>query len=80
MSSKTILFSLGCVVAWFVLLPLLVIGGAITLFAYATFAELGALLLGTSHKPLDTSAAREMARRLCGGYVVPARSRRPPLP
>ncbi len=50
MSLKTILFSLGCVIAWFVLLPMLVIGGGIALFAYATFAELGAFLTGSQRR------------------------------
>lgn len=80
MSLKTILFSMGCLIAWFILLPMLVIGGGVALFACATFAELGEFLLGNSGKTLDTSAAREMARRMCGGYCVPARSRRQPSP
>jgi hypothetical protein len=80
MSLKAVLFSLGCVVAWFVLLPLFVIGGGICLFAYAVFAEFVAILTGKPGKTLDTSAARETARRLCGGYGVPARNtRRLPL-
>ena len=67
MSIKAVLFSFGCVLAWFVLLPSLVIGGGLALFAYATFAELAALLTGTPSKSLDTSVAREIARRMCGG-------------
>jgi hypothetical protein len=79
MSLKTILFSLGCVLAWFVLLPVLLIGGGIALFAYAGFAELGAFLTGSPCKTLDSSVAREIARRMCGAYGVPARNgqRRP---
>jgi hypothetical protein len=79
MSLKTILFSLGCVLAWFVLLPVLLVGGGIALFAYAVLAELGAFLTGSSGKTLDSSVAREIARRMCGGYGVPARNsqRRP---
>jgi hypothetical protein len=78
MSLKTILFSLGCVLAWFVLLPVLLIGGGIALFSYAVFVELGALLTGRSSKTLDSSVAREIARRMCG-YDVTARNspRRP---
>jgi len=68
MSLKAFLFSIGCVVAWFVLLPLLVIGGGITLFAHAIFGELAALITGTADKSIDTSSAREIARRMCGGY------------
>jgi hypothetical protein len=74
MSLKAIPFSVGCVVAWFVLLPVLVIGGGVALFAYAIFAELAAFMTGTPSKTLETSAAREIARRMCGGYGVPARN------
>jgi hypothetical protein len=80
MSLKAIFFSLGCLLAWFVLLPLLVIGGGVTLFAYAIFAELGAFLMGNSSKTVDTSVARETARRMCGGYDVHARNLRRPAP
>jgi hypothetical protein len=81
MSLKAILFSLGCLLAWFILLPLLVIGGGVTLFAYAIFAELGAVLTVNPGKTPDTSAAREIARRMCGGYGVQVRStRRSPAP
>jgi hypothetical protein len=81
MSLKAVPFSIGYVIAWFVLLPVLVIGGGIALFAYAVFAELAAFLTGTPSKTLDTSAAREIARRMCGGYGVPARTgRRQPTP
>jgi hypothetical protein len=72
MSLKAIMFSLGCVIAWFVLLPMLVIGGGISLFAYATFAELGAFLTGSRARTLDTTAAREIAHKMCGGYLVKA--------
>jgi hypothetical protein len=65
MSLKAILFSLGCILAWFVLLPVLVIGGGVALFSYAIFAELGALVTGKPSTTLETSVAREIARRLC---------------
>jgi hypothetical protein len=67
---KAVLYSLGCVIAWFVLLPALVIGGGIALFAYAIFAELGAFLTGSPARTLDTAAAREIARQMCSGYGV----------
>jgi hypothetical protein len=76
MSLKAILFSLGCVIAWFVLLPMLVIGGGIALFAYATFAELGSFLTGTPARTLDTVAAREIAHKMCGGYLLKSRGAR----
>jgi hypothetical protein len=80
MSVKAIFFSVGCVLAWFVLLPVVVIGGGISLFLYAILAELGALITGDRSKTVDASTAREMARRMCGGYAVQARStRRLPL-
>jgi len=65
MSLKAIFFSLGCIIVWFVLLPVLVVCGGIALFSYAVFAELGALLTGEHGKTLETSAAREIARRMC---------------
>jgi hypothetical protein len=80
MSAKAVFFSLGCLIAWFVLLPVVVIGGGAALFAYAVFAELGAFLAGIPSKTLDTAAAREMARSICPGYGVRARNiRRLPL-
>jgi len=74
MSLKTILFTLGCLVAWFVVLPLVLITGGAALFAYAIFAEFGAFLTGHPGKTLDASAAREIARRMCGGYGVQVRT------
>ena len=75
MSLKAVLFSLGCLLAWFVLLPLLVVGGVVALFAYAIFGELGALLMG-NNKSVDTTVAREIARSMCG----PPRMRCHPAP
>jgi len=76
MSLKAILFSLGCLLAWFVLLPAMAIGGGLSLLLYAILAEFGAFITGRPSKTLDTSVAREIARRLCGGYGVRARSTR----
>ena len=67
MFSKPVLLSLGCLVAWFVLLPALAIGGGIALLAYATLAELGASLTGSAAGALDATAARAIARTMCGG-------------
>jgi hypothetical protein len=77
MSLKAILFALGCLLVWLVLLPLLIIGGGVSLFAYAIFAELGPFLTGNPRKTIDASAARETVRRMCGGYSVPARDTGP---
>jgi len=68
MSPKVVLFTLGCVLAWFVLLPAVVIGGGFALFLYAILAELAAFITGKPSKALDTAVAREIARRMCGGY------------
>jgi Sec-independent protein secretion pathway component TatC len=64
---NVVLFLLGCVLAWFVLLPILLLGTwAAGLFAYAIFTELGDYLSGNSQAPIfDAAAAREMARRMC---------------
>ena len=68
---KAFLFSLGCVLAWAVLLPLLYIGGGAALFAYAICAEFGAMLMGKTGKTVDMAVAREIARRMCGYGVQP---------
>ncbi|HEY1315369.1 MAG TPA: hypothetical protein VGE92_15915 [Steroidobacteraceae bacterium] len=76
MSPKAILFSIGCALAWFVLLPVLVVGGALTLFSYAIFAEVASLLSGKPTETVDSAAAREIARRMCGYAVERRRTRR----
>ena len=81
MSLKTISFALGCLLAWFVLLPVLVIGGGVALLAYAICAELGAFLTGNTGKTVDSTVAREIARRMCDGHgVQPRNMRRHPAP
>jgi hypothetical protein len=79
MSPKAVFFSIGCFLAWFVLLPLLVVGGALTLFSYAIFAEVGTLLTGKPTKTLDSSVAREIARHMCGYAAERRHTRRPVL-
>ncbi len=76
MSLKAILFPLGCVLAWFVLLPVVVIGGGSSLLLYAILAEFGAFITGNRAKTLDSSVARDIARRMCGGSAVHVRSTR----
>lgn len=61
------MFSIGCVVAWFVLLPVYTIGGGIALLCYAVFSEVGALVVGDTKASVDNSTAREIARRVCLG-------------
>jgi hypothetical protein len=65
MSLKAVMFYLGCAVAWFVLLPVLVIGGGLALLAYAIFAEIVATVTGRDKNSIDNPAAREIARRMC---------------
>jgi hypothetical protein len=65
---KTLFSSVGCVLAWFLLLPVLAIIGGAGLFLFATLAEIAALFTGKPAKSLDPSAAREIARRICMGY------------
>jgi hypothetical protein len=67
MSLKNSVFYVGCAVAWFVLLPVLAVGGTIALFLYAVFAEIGAFLVGGTHDSLDHSTAREKAQQMCMG-------------
>jgi hypothetical protein len=67
MSIKDVMFYLVCATTWFILLPLLLVGGTITLVSYAVFSELREYLLGRTAKVLDNAAAREMARRMCLG-------------
>jgi hypothetical protein len=74
---RTFLLSLACLLAWFVLLPMLVIGGGLALFTHAIFAELGAWFLGNTGTAVDTTAAREIARRMCGGVQARNMRRRP---
>lgn len=73
MSLKAFFLSVGYVVAWFVLLPMLVIVGGSALFAYAVFAELGAFITGIPSKTLDKSVARDIASRMCGVQIRNAR-------
>jgi hypothetical protein len=68
MSFKDAVFYLICAATWFILLPLLVVGGTIALVSYAVASELTEILLGRSAKALDKKAAREIARRMCLGH------------
>ncbi|MDP9065648.1 MAG: hypothetical protein M3O06_07280 [Pseudomonadota bacterium] len=62
---KDTVFYTGCLFTWFVLVPLLVISGAIALIAYALFTEAGEALTGRGRRSLDLMAAREIAHRIC---------------
>jgi hypothetical protein len=65
---KAILPWLGCLIAWFLLLPIFVIGGGSVVILYAALSEFGAILTGSAGNSLDPITAREMARRICLGY------------
>ena len=67
MSFRDVVFYLVCAVTWFVLLPLLIVGGTIALVSYAVFSELKENVFGQTAKALDNAAARETARRVCLG-------------
>jgi hypothetical protein len=68
MSFKHIVFYVGCAAAWFILLPVFVVGGGVALLTYAVFSELGEFFSGGSKKTLDDTTAREIAHRVCLGH------------
>ena len=68
MAIRSVLFYLGCAAAWLVLLPILAAAGALALLSYAAFSELSETFLGRPATSLDSSKAREMARRMCTGH------------
>jgi hypothetical protein len=67
MSLKQVSFFIGCVVAWFVLLPLCIAGGAMALLAYVVLGEVSEWVAGGTQPAVDGSSARELARRVCIG-------------
>jgi hypothetical protein len=68
MSFKHVAFYVGCAAAWFILLPVFVVGGGIALLTYAIFSEVSDSFGGEGAKTLDNSTAREIARRVCIGH------------
>ena len=64
MSLKLFVSTLGCVIAWMVLLPIGLIGGGLALLTYAVFAEISARLTGAEHNRIDPSTARRMALQM----------------
>ena len=68
MSLQRLVFSLGYLLSWLVLMPIVAIGGGISLFAYAAFAELMQLLTGQRDMRPDPSTARAMAVKICMPY------------
>ena len=65
MSFKQVMFFIGCAVAWFVLLPVCIVGGGVALLCYAIFSEVGEFVVGETETAVDNSTAREIARRVC---------------
>ena len=68
---RAIFISLGCVIAWALVLPAMAILGGAALFLYASLAETYALMSGAEPRPLDASTIRSAARRICAGYSLP---------
>jgi hypothetical protein len=64
MSLKLFISSLGCVLAWMVLLPIGLIGGGVALFTYALFAEIAQRLIGVNDNRIDPPTARRMALQM----------------
>jgi hypothetical protein len=64
MSLKLFVSSLGCVIAWMVLLPIGLIGGGLALITYALFAEVSERVTGTERHRIDPSTAHRMALRM----------------
>jgi hypothetical protein len=69
MSLNSFVFSLGCLLAWLILMPIVVIGGGIALFVYAVFAELTQLLTGRKEVRPDPTTAHAMAAKICMPYA-----------
>jgi hypothetical protein len=61
---KIVLGALGCLLAWLLLLPILLLGGCVLLLV-ALLAELGALIAGGADSTLDAASARRIARDIC---------------
>jgi hypothetical protein len=69
MPLKGIFLTVGFLISWFVLLPVLVIGGGMALLAGATLAEVGSSLIGGSSQGSKGQNVRDIARRMVAGYA-----------
>jgi hypothetical protein len=65
MRLRNVVFYAGCTATWLVVLPVLAVTGFIALVTYAVVSHIGDFVFDRGKKPLDASAAREIARRLC---------------
>jgi hypothetical protein len=71
MTMRSIFVWTGCLIAWLVVLPTMVILGGAALFLYATLAELIDMLSGAKPRTLDASAIRSTTLRICAGRSLP---------
>ena len=76
MPAKAILTSLGFLISWLIVLPLLIIGGGLVLLIGATLAEIATLATGSARRGLSAARAREIARGMCSRYSAGAASQR----
>jgi hypothetical protein len=68
MTVKGLLFLMGCILTWLVVLPLLFAGG-VALFGYAVLAEVNELLIGRDGSSPDNPSAREIAALICSRFA-----------
>jgi hypothetical protein len=62
---RNVVFYVSCGATWLVVLPVLAVAGFVALVGYAVVSYIGDFFFGHGNKPLDTTAAREIARRVC---------------
>ncbi len=74
MKLKQLLLSVGCLVCWMVLFPVVIIGAGLALFLFAAGAELSNLITGNRAQVIDPATAHDMAMRICFGYRVAGRA------
>jgi hypothetical protein len=58
----------GCLLAWFIVLPMLAVLGGAALLLYATLAEISSWVTGNEPRTVDPSTLQTTARRICAGY------------
>jgi hypothetical protein len=68
MALNRFVFSLGYLLAWLVLMPIVTVGGGIALFSYAVVAEITQFLTGSPDKEPDATTARALAAKICMPY------------
>lgn len=65
---------MGCIVAWALFLPLLILAGVV-LFLFCALAEIGQLITGGAETRMTPGVARELALSMCTkfGRALPVR-------